>query len=111
MIKKILCWIGWCPTYGRPKVLDEALNKTKEEAIRATKKFPEWPTDPLHALAILGEEFGELGKDVLQLTYEPEKTNLEAMRNEAVQTAAMAIRFLMSIDEYEFKQSTQHVQG
>ena len=33
------------------------------ELARAVKKFPTWPTDPLHALAVLGEEFGELTKE------------------------------------------------
>lgn len=36
-----------------------------DEVRRATQKFPTWPNDPLHAVAILGEEFGELTKAVL----------------------------------------------
>ena len=58
----------------------------------------------------MGEEFGELTKEVLQLTYEPEKANSEALYDEAVQTAAMAIRFLMSIEMYKYTQSEQHKQ-
>src|SRR5690606_4585435 len=46
----------------------------------ATRKFPTWPTDPLHALAVLGEEFGELTKAVLQLTYEPHKVSADDVR-------------------------------
>lgn len=80
------------------------------EVAKATTKFPTWPTDPLHALAVLGEEFGELTKDTLQLVYEPHKTNLNNVRAEAIQTAAMALRFLASVDSYEFKQGTQHAQ-
>ena len=41
---------------------------------------------------MLGEEFGELTKDILQLTYEPHKTSRESVRKEAIQTAAMALR-------------------
>src|SRR5262245_39329369 len=48
-----------------------------EEVMRAVAKFPTWPTDPLHALAVLGEEFGELTKEMLQLTYEPHKTSID----------------------------------
>lgn len=81
-----------------------------EELNKATLKFPQWPTDPLHALAILGEEFGELTKEVLQMTYEPHKTSVSKVRNEAIQTAAMAIRFLMSLDNYQFRESEQHTQ-
>lgn len=81
------------------------------EVGRATYKFPTWPTDPLHALAVLQEEVGELTKEVVQLTYEPHKTNMEAVRREAVQTAAMALRFLMSLDSYVFEAGAQHSQN
>ena len=77
----------------------------------AKHKFPAWPTDPLHALAILGEEFGELNKAVLQMTYEPHKTSLVEVKNEAIQTAAMAIRFLESLDRYDYRMSKQHEQS
>ncbi len=81
------------------------------ELEKAKNKFPLWPTDPIHAMAVLGEEFGELTKDVLQLTYEPGKTTKENLRIEAIQTAAMAIRFLMSIDTYMFEEQDQHEQN
>ena len=41
---------------------DSILHEVMAEVARATQKFPTWPTDPLHALAVLGEEFGELTK-------------------------------------------------
>lgn len=80
------------------------------EMKRAVEKFPTWPTDPLHALAVLGEEYGELTKAVLQYTYEPHKTSLEEIRSEAIQTAAMAMRFLISLDDYCYTKSEQHKQ-
>jgi len=73
-------------------------------------KFPTWPTDPLHAVAVLGEEFGELTKEVLQMSYEPSKTNAENVRKEAIQTAAMALRFVASLDDYIYKAGEQHRQ-
>lgn len=85
--------------------------ETLDEVGRATSKFPTWPTDPLHALAVLGEEFGELTKAMLQLTYEPHKTSMNEVRNEAIQTAAMALRLAMSLDRYEYTRSDQHEQG
>lgn len=81
-----------------------------EELKRAMTKYPQWPTDPLHALAVLGEEFGELTKDVLQMTYEPHKTNRDNVRMEAIQTAAMALRFAASLDVYEYQEGVQHDQ-
>ena len=80
------------------------------ELERALAKFPTWPTDPLHALAVLGEEFGELTKDVLHMTYEPGKSTAEDVRNEAIQTAAMALRFVASLDAYIYKAGKQHRQ-
>lgn len=81
------------------------------EVGRATHKFPTWPTDPLHAVVVLGEEFGELTKAMLQLTYEPEKTSAQEVRTEAVQTAAMAVRLILSLDRYVYRPSAQHAQG
>jgi hypothetical protein len=80
------------------------------EMERATNKFPTWPTDPLHALAVLGEEFGELTKDMLQLCYEPHKTSRENVRKEAIQTAAMSLRLAISLEAYEYRCSNQHRQ-
>ncbi len=80
------------------------------ELAHAMRKFSTWPTDPLHALAVLGEEFGELTKAVLQETYEPHKQDRDAVRKEAIQTAAMALRFAMSLDRYQNEPCEQHVQ-
>lgn len=80
------------------------------ELDRARTKFPTWPTDPLHAVAVVQEEVGELQKAVLQLSYEPGKASSEDVRDEAVQVAAMALRFLASLDEYRFGPGPQHRQ-
>ena len=90
--------------------MENLMDEVLEELARATRKYPTWPTDPLHALAVLGEEFGELTKAVLQHTYEPDKASLADVREEAVQTAAMALRFLLSLERYEYKESVQHHQ-
>lgn len=87
------------------------IDQVAAELERATIKFPTWPTDPLHALAVLGEEFGELTKAALQLTYEPHKSNAADVRMEAIQTAAMALRFAMSLDTYEYLPGLQHAQA
>lgn len=89
----------------------ELITKIFEELAKATEKFPLWPDDALHALAIVGEEFGEMTKDALQLAYEPHKTTRDNLRKESYQTAAMALRFAMSLEEYEHNPSVQHSQG
>lgn len=88
----------------------DMISAVYSELTQALAKFPTWPTDPLHALAVLGEEYGELTKDVLQMTYEPGKTNAENVRKEAIQTAAMALRFVASLDAYIYKAGEQHRQ-
>ncbi len=90
--------------------MNDQLNAVFAEVERAMRKFPTWPTDPLHAIAVLGEEFGELTKEALQLVYEPHKTSMAEVRKEAIQTAAMALRFVASLDQYEFTPGQQHEQ-
>ena len=90
---------------------ESAFSLVSLELEKAVAKFPTWPTDPIHALAVLGEEYGELNKEVLQLTYEPHKTDFKNLKKEAIQTAAMAIRFLASLRQYEFIEGPQHSQG
>jgi hypothetical protein len=38
--------------------IPESVRAVLAELDRATRKFPTWPTDPLHAVAVLGEEAG-----------------------------------------------------
>ncbi|CNH75428.1 hypothetical protein [Yersinia bercovieri] len=68
------------------------------ETIRASKIHPKWPTDALHAVSILTEESGELMKAAIEYHYN--NGDIEAVREEAVQTGAMAMRVLMNIDKY-----------
>ena len=90
--------------------MNTPLQEIMGEVERAMRKFPTWPTDPLHALAVLGEEYGELTKEMVQLTYEPHKTSLAEVRKEAIQCAAMAIRLVASLERYEFTPGPQHAQ-
>ncbi len=88
-------------------VMDDVLVEVR----RAVGIFPTWPTDPLHALAVLGEEYGELNKAVLQSVYEPEKSNADDVREEAIQTAAMALRFIASLNDYKYSRCDEHTQN
>lgn len=80
------------------------------EVTNAVTKFPTWPTDLLHAVAVLNEEVGELNKACLQAVYEPHKSNMTDVREEAIQAAAMALRFIASLDRYELITADQHSQ-
>lgn len=91
--------------------IDEAMLLVGAEVDAATDKFPTWPTDPLHAVTVLNEEVGELNKAVLQCTYEPGKSTVDDVRTEAIQAAAMSIRFLLSLDDYKYRDGVQHSQA
>jgi hypothetical protein len=90
---------------------EDAVVDVLHEMERASTKFPTWPTDPLHAVGVVAEEMGELQKEVMQLTYEPHKSSPESVRKEAVQLAAMAMRFLVSLDRYVYAPGPQHSQA
>ena len=88
----------------------DIIEKVLKELDNAYKKFPFWPNDPLHALAVVNEEIGELQKEVLQMCYEPHKTNKELIKLEAIQSTAMLLRFLIGLDEYSYKEGEQYKQ-
>lgn len=88
-----------------------------EEVARAENKHPKWPVDIFGALAIVGEEVGELNQAALKATYEmqwnkPEaaddfKDRVEHIKEEAVQSIAVLIRFLKNFDQYDLKKGKE----
>ena len=101
---------GWRRDPAEPAPLEAVLAAVREEVERATAKFPTWPTDPLHASGVVQEEAGELAKAVLQAVYEPHMATPKDATAEARQTAAMAVRFLLSTDRYVWAPGVQHLQ-
>jgi len=83
--------------------------EVEEEILSAERKFPTFPTDVIHASAIVNEEAGELSAAALQVTYEG--NTWEHVRLEAVQTAAMAVRFLLMFKDLESRESSQKERG
>lgn len=74
--------------YNKKYIVERIL----EELERAEKKHQQWPVDVIHAAAIITEESGELMRAALQWNYE--NGQQEELKKEAIQTAAMCIRFL-----------------
>ena len=75
------------------------------ELEKAEEKWPNWPEDKVHAAAIVAEEAGELLEVANSFRIEPEpisqeeyKEYLSEMEKEAVQTGAMAVRFLIHME-------------
>jgi NTP pyrophosphatase (non-canonical NTP hydrolase) len=63
----------------------------------AQTKHAGWTKDFIHAAAVVTEECGELVQAAVQFQYE--KGRYYNMHKEAVQTAAMCIRFLINAPE------------
>lgn len=82
--------------------------EVRREMARAIRKFPTWPTDPMHALGVVTEEHGELAKALLERIYADGPVG--NVSKEAIQLAAMALRFAGSLDRYAFTPSHQHPQ-
>jgi predicted deacylase len=85
--------------------VDDYVGMVFDELRRAERKFPGFPTDPVHAAAVLAEEVGELQQACLRWTYEG--GSLEDVTKEAVQSAAMALRFLFNMGSLRRRPSEQ----
>ncbi|MDR2744410.1 MAG: hypothetical protein LBB66_04340 [Desulfovibrio sp.] len=70
----------------------------QDELVEASEKHPDWPSDVVHAAAILQEEAGELIQAALDYYYG--KGDKRRLIEETVQCGAMAIRFLLNIENY-----------
>lgn len=77
------------------------LREVLVELERAKAKHPRWPKHIVARAAIVSEESGELIREAIQSKYERKgKTRAEfkaAMRKEAIQVAATAIRFIKNL--------------
>ena len=75
------------------KIIEQILTELK----KAEDKYPEWPKDIIHQAAIVNEESGELIRACLNIHYHNE--NIFEAEIEAIQTAAMAIRFIKNLNK------------
>lgn len=75
------------------KTLDDVLIEVGDEVVAAEAKWP--PMNSAHeAYGVLTEEYRELEAHVF---LNQKKRDIEAMRKEAIQVAAMAVRFVRDV--------------
>ena len=80
-----------------PRQLADLFEEVLAELDRATAIY-NWPEDLVHQAAIVSEESGELVKAVNNY-YWHLKGSKKDIKEEAIQTAAMAIRFILNLGE------------
>jgi len=80
-----------------------AVNKVLQELYRSCEVQPEgWPTCAFTATSIIQEELGELSKALLDYKYNASgEVQAADIYTEAIQLAAMAIKFLIHFVDYE----------
>jgi NTP pyrophosphatase (non-canonical NTP hydrolase) len=77
-------------------------SEIEKELIYAEQQHPNYPTDIFKQLAIMQEEAGEVTMAVNDL--ESGKSTIKQVREELIQTAAMCVRMIENLREYENKQ-------
>ena len=75
------------------------IEKVLDEIVRAHEKFPSWPSDIIHASAIVAEKNGKLTQATLKSLYE--QGNPFDAEKEAIQVACTALRFLNNMAQYK----------
>lgn len=75
----------------------EVIALVEAEVERAIILHPAWPRDRIHAAAIVQEECGEMVRAAVRNHYE--RGRISAIREEAIHTAATAVRLLMNLDK------------
>lgn len=78
---------------------EQAIGWIFDQLKKAESQHPGWPSDPIHAAAILAEEAGECVQATIDFVYAGKDIQEAAL--EAAQCGAMAIRFLLHITEYQ----------
>lgn len=89
---------------GEPEPTRTALQSVLAERERQDAKWGEQNHDPFLYLTILGEEYGETCKAALDAKFD--KGTIEHLREEAVQTAAVALAIVECIDRDKWRWST-----
>lgn len=82
--------------------LDKVLEEVRNERFAQDQKWGTQDHEAAKYLAILGEEFGEAAKEVVEMTFtnsdEQRAKHAANLREELVQTAAVAVAMVEALD-------------
>lgn len=73
------------------------------ERTRQDEKWGQQNHNPMIWLGILTEELGEAAKEVNEIHFRPTKDTYEKLRAELIQTAAVAVAMIQSLDRQGYK--------
>lgn len=76
-------------------VIDNIMLDVSAELTRACQLYPQWPLNNITGAAIVVEEAGELLQAALDFEWHQKTVVKTKMYNEAIQTIAMGLRFLI----------------
>lgn len=92
---------------SRQQQVNNLLQEFAQELAVAEAAHPVWSNDAVHAASILTEEAGEVAQAANDFNELGGRDCARAaMRAEAVQTGAMALRFLLNLDGFECHKQT-----
>lgn len=74
--------------------LEDATCSVVLELLQSVKKFPDWPTHPIHQAAEVADEAGELTRAALKVVHG--RGDRAEMERVAIHTGATALRFIMA---------------
>lgn len=81
----------------RKQFFDQCLRAIVSELVRAEEKHPDWPDDLAHAAKIVSDQAGGLLSVSADVCSGIERDDARILE-EALQTGAMALRFLLNMD-------------
>lgn len=67
------------------------------EVNRAESKHPNWPSDKIYSLAIIGEEYGEAQREAVKLEMNEDDKSLPNLKKELIHTMATCFRALKNL--------------
>jgi hypothetical protein len=85
------------------RVKEILIGQITAELVRAEMMFPVYPTDVIHAAAIVAEEAGELVRAANNVYHYDSVEHRENLLGEAIQVTASGLRFLMEIGNLKSK--------